>query len=160
MLAEYRAYCGECDVITPLIDLGRVPALLQRLASGKTLGAGLLTAGVYLKGKLAVYPLRRYGKQPFVSDRHRRGFFAKLRSGEITVPYQRTGKLGQSWTVEQRGSSVIVGTAYPNADIVQGSKQSFYHKQTGWGTAVDVAKREEPRIVAIAGAEIRTQVEG
>jgi hypothetical protein len=39
----------------------------------------------------------------FASDRQRKGFFARLKSGAISVPYQRTGTYGRAWKVVRSG---------------------------------------------------------
>src|SRR5690348_5011101 len=68
--------------------------------------AALAEAATLVKSKAASYPPQPSGrKQPFTSDRQRRGFFAKLRAGEIEVPYRRgsspgSQKLGAQWFVE------------------------------------------------------------
>jgi hypothetical protein len=74
--------------------------------------AGLRAGALYLKGKVAKYPPRRHGvRMQFTSDRQRRGFFAKLRSGEIEVPYRRgqspgSQALGRKWTISNRNQDL------------------------------------------------------
>jgi hypothetical protein len=82
-----------------------------------------------------------------LNDKMRRGFFAKLKSGEIEVPYRRgqspgSEKLGQSWTVrrENMGFRAIIGTNVSYAQLVQDSaKQTSYHRGTGWITTKQTA---------------------
>jgi hypothetical protein len=101
-----------------------------------------------VRGEFAEYPARRYGvKVTFTSPKQRRGFFAKLRSGEIEVPYRRgaspgSEKLGSSWVKEVRstGATNVVGfvqTVVSYAGLVHGKLQTAMHKGTGWRT-VDV----------------------
>lgn len=57
---------------------------------------------------LKQYPARFSGQGPgFKSERQRRWFFAALRAGQISVPYQRTGILGRGWRVTAQGNGQI-----------------------------------------------------
>lgn len=99
-----------------------------------------------LHDRIAKYPRRRHGaRMEFVSERQRRGFFAKLRSGEITVPYRRTGMLGRSWATRVRPMvgdiHGVVHNLVPYGTYVQGLKQTTMHRVTGWKRLDDVAKR-------------------
>lgn len=134
-----------------IVDLGGVPEMLQRLgATAGNLQSGLNAGGQYLKSKLATYPRERHGPQPFRTDKQRRGFFAKLKAGEIDVPYTRTGKLGQSWEVRASATEVIIGTRYDKAPLMQSrDDQTRYHKTTGWKTAEDVQERDGAQAVRI-----------
>lgn len=51
-----------------------------------------------LEDALTDYPTKSTGKVRFKTAKQRRYFFWALKQGVITVPYKRTGKLGQSWT--------------------------------------------------------------
>jgi len=51
-----------------------------------------------LQDALTDSPPPSTGKVTFKTARQRRYFFWALKKGVIQVPYQRTGKLGQSWT--------------------------------------------------------------
>jgi hypothetical protein len=87
-------------------------------------------------GFVRTYPPPARGiKQPFVSDKQRRFFFAALRSGRIQVPYQRTGHQGFSWLYRLvPGESVFVAEVYNTNDryhrLVQGrkSEQARIHR--------------------------------
>lgn len=138
------------------IDLGGVPEMLYALGvNASDMHTGLAAGANYLKAQLAAYPPERHAPQPFVSDRQRRGFFAKLRSGEIEVPYRRgrspgSRKLGQSWRVRSSPLEAVVGTTVSYAPLVMArGDQTRYHRATGWRTAEDVQERDGERAVEI-----------
>lgn len=140
------------------ISLPQAEALVERLTSPQAFFAALQSAAIYYKGKIAQYPGERHDKQPFKTDKQRRGFFAKLRAGEIKVPYPRGGMLGKLWhTVPEDGYwTQRVGNPQPYAGIVQGAeKQSFYHKKTGWKSVPQVWREEEKSIRTIFANHFR-----
>ena len=136
---------------------------LGRVAAGEWITAGLLAAGIYIKGKIAKYPPSRHAPQPFVSDKQRRGFFAKLAEGLIEVPYRRgqspgSERLGQSWTAQARdqGRTVVIGNDASYGRLVQDKDvQTGYHRVTGWPTAQDVVEREKREVTEALARELR-----
>lgn len=125
------------------LDDGGLKAALKNAMNARGLKLGLAAAALDIKAEFAKYPQHKPRAQaPYWTPKQRRGFFAKLRAGEIEVPYVRgqnkqSQKLGQSWTTEARngGLTQIVGTAAKYAKLVQSAaKQSRYHKVTGWQT--------------------------
>lgn len=140
---------------------------LQALAQMRGLRRGLAAGAVHLQGKAATYPGERHAPQPFTSDAQRRGFFAKLRAGEISVPYVRgfastSENLGQRWTVEARdnGLTQVVGNNASYAQLVQSAaRQTTYHRVTGWKTDEQIISEEGPRVNEIVNAEIAADVE-
>jgi hypothetical protein len=113
--------------------------------------SGLKAGAFHLKGKIATYPkVSRRPVAQYWTDKQRRGFFAKLRSGEIDVPYRRgisnnSERLGQSWAVQGRdgGLTQVIGNDSSYGQLVQDrSLQSLYHKTTGWKTTDDVTEQE------------------
>lgn len=93
---------------------------------------------------LATYPAQRRQKVRFVSARQRRAFFAKLRSGQIRVPYQRTNRLGKGWDVDVdvRGNNVSIEATnpVPYAELVQGRRQARMFRGL-WDTAEEIQER-------------------
>lgn len=140
---------------------------LNALAQMRGLRRGLAGAAAHLQGVAARYPGERHDSQPFVSDAQRRGFFARLRSGEIQVPYVRgfaptSEQLGQRWTVEERdgGLTQVVGNNASYAPLVQSAqRQTTYHRITGWKTDEQIINEEGPRVNEIVNAEIAADVE-
>lgn len=138
------------------VKLGKTKDLLKRLDQLNGYKRGLHLAGLHLQSRIRKYPPVSRRKQGFTSDRQRRGFFAKLKSGEIDVPYRRgmssrSERLGQRWAVSRSsdGFSVTVGNNASYANLVQGYKQSLYHKRTGWKRFDDVAEKESRTVQKI-----------
>ncbi len=120
---------------------------------------GLAAAALDIKAEFATYPkVSRRPQAPYWTAKQRRGFFAKLASGEIEVPYIRgqnknSEKLGQSWTTEARNNGLqqIIGTAASYARLVRSAeKQTQYHKKTGYKTDKTImAEQSEKSIKTI-----------
>lgn len=156
------------DFVTVDVDLGQVPNLMVRLKKMQGLKLGLAAGAVFLKGKIAVYPTRRYGEAIWSSDpakraRQIRGFFAKLNSGAIQVPYVRgsssqSQRLGQRWATESRnnGMTQVVGNNAKYAELVQSAvKQTQYHKITNWITDAQVVAKHGAQAVQIVGSYVQ-----
>lgn len=105
-----------------------------------TISNALMAGGLRFKGILATYPSHTPRAMP-MTPAQRRGFFARLRSGAIQVPYRRgqspgSQALGRRWAVSRNGNmSVTVGNNATYAALVQGGSQTGYHRVTGWKTA-------------------------
>jgi len=89
----------------------------------------------------AKYPAQSHRKRAFVSAKQRRFFFAALKKGTITVPYQRTGTLGGSAVKQPFGGGVNVLWQAPYAEIVMGDKQDTYFDN--WRTTTKIAAHVE-----------------
>jgi len=89
--------------------------------------------------KFAQYPTRSGKKQPFVSDKSRRFFFAALRSGQIRVPYQRSHDLGLEWQRLPFAHGVLLQSGKDYSEIVIGEQQGAYFKGT-WPSVVQTAQ--------------------
>ena len=122
----------------------------------RAFGAGAL----HLKGKLAVVPpVSRRPQSHLWSPKQRRGFFAALRSGKIEVPYIRgsspsSQNLPQRWRVTVRAQSAEISNNARYAGLVQGEKQTGYHRVTGWVRAADVVKKYGSETADIIRAEL------
>lgn len=83
---------------------------------------------------IAKYPSKSSGKRmAFQSEKQRRWFFWALRSGQIEVPYRRTGTLGKSWTTDVNATSDsirgVLGNVRSYAQYVQDEElQAQMHK--------------------------------
>jgi hypothetical protein len=139
------------------IHINGVDELIRKLdsiAKLREIGQVMRAAALHVKGKIAQYPARSSRPQPFVSDKQRRGFFAKLRSGEIEVPYRRgispgSETLGRKWatTLENGGLTAVVGNNTSYAPLVQGpGTQTAYHAMTGWQTTEQVMDAERETV--------------
>lgn len=88
---------------------------------------------------VAKYPPRSSSKRMvFKSDKQRRWFFWALRSGQIDVPYRRTGTLGKSWTTDVRVTSEnirgVLGNVRPYAPYVQDEERQAQMHKGHWPT--------------------------
>ena len=136
--------------------------IMEEVGSLKPVKIGMASGAIHLKGKIAKPPPVSRRPQPFVSDKQRRGFFAKLRSGEIEVPYRRgispgSERLGQRWTVQAKdgGLTWVVGSNASYGELVQARRmQTFYHKVTGWKTIEDVTEQEKNTVARGVKREI------
>jgi hypothetical protein len=116
----------------------------------KVLDTALMATGKHLESKLATYPPVRQQKQSqYWSDKQRRAFFAKLNAGEISVPYNRTGDAGRSWTTKPNGNQVIVGNNRKYAPyLYDPEKQANYHKGN-WKTTKQVIDANRGELVTM-----------
>lgn len=148
--------------------LPELQKIMKKVGSLQPVKTGLKTGAVHVKGKIAKYPQVSRRPQPFKTDLQRRGFFAKLKSGEIDVPYKRgispsSERLGQSWTTREQhgGLTQIVGNDTSYGPLVQDrDRQSGYHKTTGWQTTQDVAEQESSSVSNIIKKNIDAALEG
>lgn len=85
------------------------------------------------------YPGQSRKGQPFVSSAQRRAFFAKLRSGAIQVPYQRTGALQDAWQYGMDGGGATVSNEHAHAAYTY-APQVGYHKGN-WPNEEALAER-------------------
>ena len=99
---------------------------IESLQQVRMIAAGIKTAALHIKGKIAQYPpvkrLTRasvYGSS-FQTDKQRRYFFYALAKGKIEVPYRRgespgSRTLGRRWTIatSNNGLTAIVGNNAP-----------------------------------------------
>jgi len=142
-------------------------AILKRitsLAQLRALRAPMKAAAIHIKGKIATYPGGNQHRKVDASQwsaKQRRGFFAKLRSGEIEVPYRRgaspgSERMGAKWTIAARDSGLtqVIGNNASYGPLVQGANQTGYHAQTGWNTVDKVAEEETPTVLSYLSAAI------
>lgn len=130
--------------------LDRVLSRLQQIEGAAT--QALAEAAAHVKRIAATYPPQPRGrKQPFVSDRQRRFFFAALRDGRIDVPYRRgvspgSQKLGAQWTVRLGRTSASVVNPVRYGPLVQGSRQTAFHQTTGWKNEQQISNEAAPQV--------------
>ena len=130
-----------------------VKAALEKAANAETMHKVTQEAGEYLRGQMRKYPpyqyvsrSRAYGKT-FQSDRQRRWFFAALRSGELTLPYQRTNKLKAGWQLTRFGANDLYLTnEVEYARFVQQSPQARMMTYIGWRSQERVIAEEREQI--------------
>ena len=105
-----------------------------------------------MRSKLKHYPKKVYSPNPLIktNDKVRRAFFAKMKSGEISVPYKRTRKLANSWAVSSSmdGFTSTVTNNMSYADLVQGwDSQVTRHRWSGWVTEKGALDVKRPEII-------------
>jgi len=127
-------------------------AKLDTLAKFNRVRAVISQQGVMLQRYLRKYPNKVYSPNPLIktNDRVRRAFFAKMKSGEIKVPYRRTHKLGDHWAVSSSmdGFTSTVANNMSYADLVQGwDDQVTRHKWSGWVTEKGALDVKRPEII-------------
>lgn len=116
-------------------------ARLDRMAAIDVLEPPMKAGVLDLVRYMEDYPAQRSRKPnpgQFVSERQRRFVMASIRDGRITVPYKRTGKLGQSWTWEitrhSNGLTGRVGTNLRYAPLVQAHGRQAQMHAGNWRT--------------------------
>ena len=130
---------------------------LESLAQLKKVHAGIRAAGMYLKGKEAIYPRYKHisiaSLGGWKSDKQRKWFFWALNKGKIDVPYRRgqspgSEDLAAKWTskYDKNKFQAVVGNNASYARLVMGEKQTEMMKRIGW-KKVDVIAKEETRKV-------------
>ena len=119
------------------------------------------------RNRIARYPSPYFvkGAHHWASERQRRAVMAKIRSGEIRVPYRRTGAYGWNWRVRRSDGAGNLGyTLYNPLDYAphvggdeEGGRQYHLH-QKRWlvarqefeDAARNTPERVETAIVAAA----------
>ncbi len=127
-------------------------AKLNTLAKFNHVRSVIAQQGVLLQRFLRKYPSKVYSPNPLIktNDKVRRAFFAKMKSGEISVPYKRTRKLANSWAVSSSmdGFTSTVTNNMSYADLVQGwDSQVTRHKWSGWVTEKGALDVKRPEII-------------
>ncbi len=149
------------------IDQGQLRKLSDKLASWerkRVLHQTVEEVAGLLKDVLGEYPEQRSVSRrsafgvTFFSDRQRRWFFAALRSGELSLPYSRTGALRDGWKLEPLGKNEVgLINEVPYAGYVMGkASQSRMMRMIGWKTVESVLKKYRPRVGRVALQNIRT----
>lgn len=127
------------SIIVDTSDLTNKLNLLNTDALARDIADAVADEAVIPEG--AKYPAAQHKPQPFVSAKQRRAFFAKLRSGAITVPYVRSGRLGGSAQKQPFTNGVAVSWAAPYSDIVIGERQGAYFDF--WPNVTKIAQKIE-----------------
>lgn len=140
-------------------------ARLERIQQLRKVKASMKMAGYLLAGKMKEYPPQAHIPNPLIksNERVRKGFFARLRKGEIGVPYSRTRKLGNSWTVRTRNSGLtaIIGNNTSYGQLVQSPEgQTRAHRQAGWITTAKAEETYRSEIVDYIRNALIQEVEG
>jgi hypothetical protein len=97
--------------------------------------------------RATAYPLAPAAPGWF-SDKQRRYVMSKIASGEIQIPYRRTGELQRNWRRDGSGITSRVRN-YSQAAIytMHHDRQSAHERMAGWKTAYNVIEQNIERIV-------------
>ena len=116
------------------VNLSGTKNILNRindLKSDKLLEAGLKRGALYLKTQSAIYP-----PKPPQSTYNRKGAAGGLASG-----WQIDG--------EVKDLTVILRNNIPYAQWVQGEKQAWFHKRTGWRNVPTILEDNKERVAEL-----------
>ena len=141
------------NLTAELRGIDELTAKLGKLAAFENLRPAMNRSLNRLLADVKVYPEPPGpGSFPgFVSDKQRRWFFWALRAGAITVPYVRTRRLGNAWTM-QTGVSAgdLTGTLGNNTVygpfVMARDEQAAIH-QGRWPTVERVLEENKSAIV-------------
>jgi len=120
--------------ITVNVNLSGTKNILNRindLKSDKLLEAGLKRGALYLKTQSAIYP-----PKPPQSTYNRKGAAGGLASG-----WQIDGEI--------KDLTVILRNNIPYAQWVQGEKQAWFHKRTGWRNVPTILEDNKERVAEL-----------
>lgn len=84
----------------------------------------------------------------WASDKQRRFVMARIRSGEIKVPYHRTQTLSKGWRTYGSGKNQIVANEVAYAPFVKDFKQTRGHLLRGWDIVQNDLKNHFTSILA------------
>lgn len=110
---------------------------INDLKSDKLLEAGLKRGALYLKTQSAIYP-----PKPPQSTYNRKGAAGGLASG-----WQIDG--------EVKDLTVILRNNIPYAQWVQGEKQAWFHKRTGWRNVPTILEDNKERVAELVLETLR-----
>lgn len=136
----------------------------RRIAEMNGLRLGLQAGALHLAGKMGQYPPQSSRPQPAKTAKQRAYLMWAIREGEIVIPYPRgmagkSEKLGQSWTTAlESNTRAVAGTAASYAELVQGQKQTEYHKITGWLRADTNLRNEAAHVHGIVHSYIAADI--
>lgn len=143
---------------------------IRSLEEMKHVKGAIYKAAQFIELRLrASYPEKPHRPNPMIklNPKVRRGFFYHLKEGNIEVPYRRGASLTSedlqnSWTTRQenQGWRAVVGTNVSYARLVMDrSKQTQYHKVTGWPTVDDIAEKYGKQAIDIISQALKQEVE-
>lgn len=127
------------------------------------LGEASQQAGTFLLENVKRYPsgptaLDKRAAVDAWTPKQRRWFFWALRTGQIVVPYRRTGILRESWKLRMQTTphqiQVIVSSDTPYGPYVMGSKQAIIHRAR-WSKLSKLRKELEPTVNRIFNSAVR-----
>ena len=131
------------------VDVSEVVAKLDPEKLNTYIGIAMKGASDIIRADLRTYPPKSNKKMVWASDKQRRGFFAKLKAGEIEVPYRRgqspgSEKLGSSWKrklTREPNMSLEIGTRVSYAPYVMDKDQQAAYHKGNWPTVQGIVDK-------------------
>ena len=114
------------------LDVREIEKRLNEVVSPKRIEIALKEAVIYAKSQVAIYP-----PKPPNSKYNRKGARGGLASGWSTAQPQ------------YKSLNAFVANSIPYATYVQGDRQAWWHKRTGWLNVSDVLEKRANKIVKI-----------
>ena len=158
------------DVIIRIEGLERLQGKLKALEPRRYMSAVMDRCLSDIKDDVAIYPPASEANQPRSwtsggpNTWYERGYGTRrVRKDGSIVGYQTSEELGRSWTtrVEQGGMRGVVGNKVSYGPFVQDEdEQAPFHKETGWRTIQEVAKRQAPKAIGRIQAAVRKILRG
>lgn len=163
---------------TATVDTSGIDALIDLVESQDKMVA---TVGQRVYDRLAPEALSELRHEPgkpkyplqWTSDKQRKFVMAMLRK-DNNLPYPRTGKLAQGWTIKVSDPSggvfaIVIENPAPAAKFVYGSLakdanaakrfQQKFHAETGWRAMSPVVARISDDFVAAFRQEWKTEIQ-
>ena len=160
----------DAGVTVEIEGLDELIKKLGDLSKLRKVHAGIRTAAIHVKSKIAKYPPRKHipisAVGGFASDNSRRWFFWALSKGKIEVPYRRgqspgSEDLAAKWTsqYDRNRWEAKIGNNASYARLVMGDKQTAMMKKIGWKTVDKVAKEETKRVQEYVYEAVKRAIE-
>jgi len=153
------------DVVIRIEGLDRIQHKLKQLEPRRYMSDVMGECLSDIKDDVAVYPPATEANQPRsftsggVNRWYERGYGSRWARKDGSIGGSPTSEeLGRSWTtrVEQQGMRGVVGNKVSYGPFVQDEDdQAPFHKERGWGTIQEVAKRQAPKAIRRIQAAIR-----
>jgi phage gpG-like protein len=142
------------DVVVEIEGLDELIRKLDDVAQLRKVHAGIRAAGMYVKGKIAIYPPATIANSPNnpSGQWYQRGWGIRYKGGGGR---QTSENLGKKWTskYDKRKFEAVVGNNASYAVFVQGPKQggkgarqAKHMANIGWKSIDTVAKEETKRV--------------
>lgn len=158
------------DVIIRIEGLDRIQDKLKQLEPRRFMTAVMAVCLADIKDDIAAYPPASEANRPRsftsggVNRWYERGYGSRWARKDGSVGGSPTSEeLGRSWTtrVEQHGMRGVVGNKVSYGPFVQDEReQAPFHKDRGWTTIQEVAKRQAPKAIKRIQAAIRKILRG
>jgi len=94
----------------------------------------------------------------FFTEKQRGWFFANLNSGELQIPYQRTGTLEGGWKITGQGIETVLINDVPYAGLAYGENQSRHLAKIGWKKIPEFLRARRTAIRNVIAKEVGSAI--